>query len=213
VLGAFRNGRSGFDGLEPGLVRDVGWAGQRVLEVVGGVSGTTLTISSGSFFDAGVEQGHVVVFNNTVLEVVSVESPTSATVSMMRASSLGDPVPGANAPTGSVDVWSFTPQIGLIHRQVLAMIGIDPDGGGVVDEGAVTNPRSLVTLEALGALHLIYAAAGAPGRGGVKFNKRAETYRNRFANERERVVAMIDLDGDGIADVARRPNVFVLSRG
>ncbi len=200
--------------LEPGLMRDVAWSGQRVLYVNGSMAGTTLTLGSGSFLDAGVDAGHVVVFNNVAHEVVSVESASVATVSLMRASTASSPVAGAQSgPTGVVEVWSFVPQIGLVHRQVLAMLGIDPDGGGDLDEGAVTNPRALAKLEALGALHLIYAAAGAPGRGGAKFEQRAEMYRQRFSSERERVVAMIDLDGDGIADTARRANVFVLTRG
>ncbi len=199
--------------LEPGLMRDVAWAGQRVMYVNGGVSGTTMTLVSGSFIDAGVEPGYVVVFNNTALEVVSVESATSATVSLRRANTSSAPVAGPQSATGSVEVWTFTPQIGLVHRQILAMLGIDPDGGGELHEGAVTNPGGLARLEALGALHLIYAAAGAPGHGGAKFDQRAEMYRTRFGNERERVVAMIDLDGDGVADTARRANVFVLTRG
>jgi hypothetical protein len=37
-------------------------------------------------------------------------------------------------------------------------------------------------------------------------------YRERFASERERVIAMIDLNGDGIAESTRRPNAFVLDR-
>ncbi len=198
--------------LEPGLFRDVAWAGQRMLYVTAAVAGTSVTLSSGSFFDAGVEAGHVVVFGGTAHEVVSVESATSATISLMRGSLSSAAVAGVQGG-GVVEVWSFVPQIGLVHRQVLAMLGIDPDGGGELSEDSVTNPGALARLEALGALHLIYAAAGAPGRGGAKFEQRAEMYKQRFSSERERVVAMIDLDGDGIADTARRANVFVLSRG
>ncbi|CAN0592569.1 unnamed protein product, partial [Laminaria digitata] len=40
-----------------------------------------------------------------------------------------------------------------------------------------------------------------------------ELYRHRYQRERESVVAMIDVDGDGIAEATRRPNVVVLSRG
>jgi hypothetical protein len=199
--------------LEPGLMKDVGWAGQRLLDVIGSMSGTTLTISSGSFVDAGVDAGHVVVFNGVALEVVSVDSATTATVSIMRGSTTSAAVGAGDATNRSVEVWTFTPQIGLVHRQVLAMLGIDPDGLGALDEGAITNPGALARLEALGALHLIYAAAGAPGRGGAKFDQRSAMYKERFSGERERVVAMIDLDGDGIADTARRANMFVLTRG
>ena len=197
--------------LEPGLHKDVAWMGQRLLSVIGSLSGTTLTINSGSFVDAGIASGHVVVFDGVALEVVSVESATSATVSLMRGDTGSSAIPGVGASSQKVEVYGYGPQLGMVHRQVLSMIGLDPDGEGF-DESVVTNPGALVRLEALGALHLIYAGAGAPGTGGQKFEQRAQMYKQRFASERERVVALVDLDGDGIAEMKRRPNLFVLNR-
>jgi|GEM_PF-5282678 len=156
--------------------------------------------------------GHVVVFDGVALEVVSVESATSATVSLMRGDVGSSAIPGVGATSQRVEVFGYGPQLGMVHRQVLSMIGLDPDGADF-DESVVTNPGALVRLEALGALHLIYAGAGAPGTGGQKFEQRAQMYKQRFASERERVVALVDLDGDGIAEVKRRPNLFVLNRG
>jgi len=43
--------------------------------------------------------------------------------------------------------------------------------------------------------------------------ERAEMYRARFGEERERVVAAVDLDGDGVAEASRRPSVFAMTRG
>ena len=43
---------------EPGLMRDVGWGGQRLLWVLGDISGTELTIQSGSFADSASSAGH-----------------------------------------------------------------------------------------------------------------------------------------------------------
>jgi hypothetical protein len=71
----------------------------------------------------------------------------------------------------------------------------------------------MIVLEALGALHLIYASAGAPGRGGEGYLDRSRIYQQRFSMERGSVVALIDLDGDGIAETRRHPNSFVLTRG
>lgn len=200
--------------IEPGLLRDAGWAGQRTLDVIGTVSGTTLTIASGSLVSAGVGAGSVLLFDGLALEVVEPLSATQATVSLVRASRDGAAVAPPAGTNRSTRVYSFGPQVAMVHRQVLAMIGIDPDGAdGSLDESAVTNPGALVRLEALGALHLIYAGAGAPGRGGEAMTQRGEMYRERFAQERERVVAMIDTDGDGIAEASRRPSVFALVRG
>jgi len=198
--------------LEPGLHRDVAWMSQRVVLTTGTVVGTALTINTGSFIGAGVGAGHVVLFDGVVLEVVSVESDTQATVSLMRADVSSNAIAGLDGTNRKVEVYWYGPQLGIVHRQVLAMIGLDGEDDGL-GESSVTNPGALVRLEALGALHLIYAGAGAPGRGGEKFDQRAKMYQERFRSERERVVAMIDLDGDGIAETKRRPNAFVLSRG
>ena len=199
--------------MEPGLLRDVAWSGQRRLITTGSVSGTTLTIGSGSFVDSGIAQGDIVSVDSTVVEVVEVLSATTATVSLVLGDGESDPIgPGAMTGVG-VEVYTFRPQLGIVHRQVLAMLGIDPDDPQGLDASAVLNPESLVRLEALGALHLIYASAGAPGRGGEGFADRAARYRERFANERARVSVLIDLDGDGVAETRRHPNTFVLTRG
>jgi len=198
--------------LEPGLDRDVAWVGQRRLSAVGSVVGTTLTINAGSFIDAGVVAGHVVIFDGAALEVVGVVSATQATVSLIRGDVSGSAVRPGDASNRTVVVYDYSPQLAMVHRQVMTMLGFDVDEDGF-DDSVVTNPGALVRLEALGALHLMYAGAGAPGRGGAKFDQRAQMYKGRFAAERERVVAMVDLDGDGIAETKRRPNAFVLTRG
>lgn len=200
---------------EPGLMRDVGWAGQRRLSVIGGISGTQLTIETGSFVSAGIEAGHVVVFDGVTLEVVSVDSATTATVSLMRADVLGAAVPPIEAATRGVLVQEFSAQRSIVHRQILAMLGIDAVGADVfgVDETMITNTGALNRLETLGTLHLIYAGASAPSRATDRFEQRAELYRQRYQRERESVIAMIDTDGDGIAEMTRRPNAFVLTRG
>tara|TARA_E500000318_G_scaffold96155_1_gene96310 strand:- start:12801 stop:13436 length:636 start_codon:yes stop_codon:yes gene_type:complete len=200
---------------DPGLMRDVGWAGQRRLSVIGGISGTQLTIETGSFVDAGIEAGHAVLFDGITLEVVSVDSATTATVSLMRADALGAAVPPIEADTRTVVVHDFSAQRSIVHRQVLTMLGIDAQGEHVfgIDETMITNTGALNRLETLGTLHLIYAGASAPSRANDRFEQRAELYRQRYQRERESVIAMIDTDGDGIAEVTRRPNAFVLARG
>lgn len=199
--------------LEPGLYRDVKWNGQRLLSGVGDLDGTTLTLLTGSFTDAGIGAGHVVLIDSTPMEMVSVESGTSATVSIMRGDTESIAVGGKDVAAAVVEVFTFEPQISIVHRQVLSMVGIDVDDSDGLGESAVTNPGAMVVLEALGALHLIYASAGAPGRGGEAYLDRAKVYQQRFSMQRGQVTAMIDLDGDGIAETRRHPNSFLLSRG
>jgi len=199
--------------IEPGLFREVVWNGQRILSGTGDLLGVTLTLTSGTFLDGEIGAGHVILIDGLPMEVVSVQSATVATVSIMRGDVNSNIIPSNQVSGAVVEVFTFRPQIEIVHRQILSMVGIDVDDPDGLGDAAVTNPGAMVVLEALGALHLIYASAGAPGRGGEAFLDRAKLYQQRFSMQRGSVVALIDLDGDGIAETRRHPNSFVLTRG
>ncbi len=203
--------------LEPSLVRDVGWAGQRLVKGTGDVAGTTLTMTSQDvgFELAEVGAGHVVVVGGVLYEVVGTIDNTKLTISRMRASVDGGLLPPSATTGAVVEVPTFLPQLAMVHGQVLRMLGIDPDepaGVGVVSEVSITNPGSFALFEALGALHLVFAAAAALAGEGSPAAFKAGMYRERFAAERGRVAARIDTDGDGVADATRRPSVVQLIR-
>lgn len=198
--------------IEPGLLGEVAWVGQRLVSGVGSVSGTTLTLSAQDhgLLAQGVGAGSVVRIAGNGYEVVGVSGEDTAEVSRLRASA-GDPALGLTTMTGqAVEVFTFRPQIMDAHRRVLRMLGLEPAGEtaeGELDGSAVKNPGGLVRLEALGALHLIYAGASAGMGAEAPASVRAALYRARFAGERGAVVARIDTDGDGVADAVRRPGV------
>lgn len=203
--------------LEPNLVRDVGWAGQRLVKGTGDVAGTTLTMTSQDvgFELAEVGAGNVVVVGGVLYEVVGAIDNTKLTISRMRASADAGLLPPSATTAAPVEVPTFGPQLAMVHGQVLRMLGIDPDepaGVGVVSEASITNPRSLALFEALGALHLVFAAASALAGEGSPAAFKAGMYRDRFAAERGRVAARIDTDGDGVVDATRRPSVVQLVR-
>ena len=209
--------------LDPAVFRGVEWAGLTITRGDGLVSGTTLS-AIGSlevpFTQTNISEGHVVTIAGLLMEVVSVVSGDSLEVSVPRAAP-GDP---AQTPrqlvTTPFTVLSFRPQLEWVHRQVLAMLGLrppsNPPGAPTSDprlgEESVTNPADFTRLEALGALHLIWSAAGALEDASHAANQRAAMYRRRFAEERQRAVALIDTDGDGEPDAIRRLNVLQLSR-
>ncbi len=200
--------------LEPNVFRDAGWVGQRLLTTTGSVSGTTLTIASGSFTDAGIAPGHVLVYDAIALEVLTVASATAATVSILRALPTDPAIPPPALGTKSVACWTFRPQIALVHTQILRMLGIDPDATpeSMVSEASIINPASLSLAESLGTLHLVYSAAAALTQADSALAARAQMYRQRFGEERQRAVARIDLDGDGEPDATRRMNVIQFLR-
>jgi hypothetical protein len=177
----------------------------------------TLTAQDVNFQDGGVGEGDVVLVDGAPYEVLERLTATTARISRLR----DDPEGAALTPspvTGKpVLVYSFRPQLGIVHGQVLRMLGIEPGAEpaeGEPGEGDITNPGALRQLEVLGALHLIFTAAAAPGatfRDSHEFN-RAQIYRERFAAERQRAAARVDLDGDGLPDATRRLNAVQFVR-
>lgn len=199
---------------EPALMRDVAWNAQRRLNTTGSVAATVLTLNSGSFTEADIQPGHVVIFDGVTLEIISIDGPTTATVSLMRANLSAQAIPPFAASNRSVVVYDFSPQRAVVHRQILAMLAIDPDGESSfgINETQITNPKALTRLETLGTLSLIYASAAAPSRADHGFEQRARLYCERFQRERESVVVMLDTDNDAIAEATRRPNAFIPPR-
>lgn len=204
--------------LEPGLLGSVAWVGQRLVSGVGSVSGTTLSMGSqdNGFVAQGVGAGSVVSIGGVGYEVIAVVSESVATVSRLRDSAGGPAVALADVTGADVSVFTFGPQISDAHRRVVRMLGLEPAGEageGELDETAVVNPAALARLEALGALHVVYAGASAGQGAGSPAGVRAALYRERFAAERGSVVVKLDTDGDGIADAERRPGLSRLVRG
>jgi len=201
--------------LEPGLFDVVGWSSQRLLVATGAItSGVLLLTAPGDAQAAGVQPGDVIQVGGVPMEVLTVAFGDVVLVS--RIGEFGaTPIVPLDQPSAKVEVTTFRPQIGLVHRQILRSIGIDPDGP--LEEGepgvaAVLNPDGLRLLESLGALHMVFSAAAAISPGGSPLAERAAWYRERFADERSRAVARMDTDGDGRVDATRRPSVVPLVR-
>lgn len=181
------------------------------------VSGDTLSIVGSldvPFNQAMIEEGHMVSIGAMVVEVADVQSANTLTVTVLRPTMDSVTQPPRQIDTAPFTILTFRTQIEWAHRQVLTMLGLRAQGdpGTGLSESAVTNSVDLVRLEALGALYLIYSAAGALENNESPNNQRAQVYRRRFNDERMRVVAKVDTDGDGVADAIRRLNVLQLSR-
>lgn len=197
--------------VEPTVFRDVQWLGQRLCAGTGTISGTTLTLSGldVALDAAGVTAGHVVTIDGVSFEVVARLGPSSATVSKLRVSASDPAIPPGNVSGRPAAVFTFAPQIGLVHGHLARMLGLGESG---LDESAVKNPEELAHAEALGALHLVYASASALSGPDSPLGRRARWYQERFGIERRSVVAQVDTDGDGVADALRRLNVLQLVR-
>lgn len=206
--------------LEPTLFNEIRWAAQTLLDNAPGVlapSGLSLTVTDIDLTSRAIRPGHVAILDGLSVEIIDVALPATLLISRPRASSADPPIPvlRKTLPIASITISTFAPQIGIVHEQLLRAIGIEPDAPdvpGAVTTDSITNPGALARVEALGALHLIFAAASAMvGEQSILAHK-AAMYRERFAQDRRRLAVAIDLDGDGVAEAVRRPNIFQLTR-
>ena len=208
--------------LEPNLFRDVAWSAQTRLSASdASVTSTTLTSASSNFASARIAPGMVALVNEAPLEIVSVDSDTTLTISRLRDTADDDPIPPLPvASGGSLRVATFGPQRGIVHRQLLAALGLDPapspddeeEGTPRPHAGNVVNTHDLALIESLGALHLILSSAAAlVGEASTLWTK-AALYRDRFDHARRRLGAHLDLDNDGVADAIRHITVMHLTR-
>ena len=199
--------------IEPHAFTNALWAGRRLASGTAGLTGTTLTTTSSTatFTNAQAEAGQVIVFNGVPLEVLTVTSDTVLEVSRLRPSIEDAALPPAPATGVAFTLVSFAPQRTIVHRQLLGMLGLDqPEGPGAE---AVVDAAALVHAEALGTLHLVYAAASALSGPSSSLGARAAMYADMFSRARATLAVQLDLDGDGVVDATRRPALMHLVRG
>ncbi|HMN40462.1 MAG TPA: hypothetical protein PKE29_06415 [Phycisphaerales bacterium] len=200
--------------IEPNLFRDVAWLAQTIALTTGTLEAGTLTMAD-AVPPGTVAPGMVCVVSRAPLEIIAVPSSDTLTLSLTRIDPAGPQLVPADRSDAAVSISAFTPQLALTHAQLLRMLGITSDlvtGPGVVTEESILNPRDLTLVECLGALHLIYSAGAAALADTSPLAQRARMYQDRFARERWRVRARLDLDGDGVADAERTLSVTHLVR-
>ncbi len=194
------------------------WVGQRLVSGTGTASGTALTMTAQDvLFDAAeVGTGRVVLVDGAAYEVVDRVSGTVLTISRLRGTADDAAIPVTGAIGVEVVISTFAPQIETVHRQVMRMLGIEPDiapEDGDASEASIMNRTAVARLVALGAIHQVYAAASSTLGSDSPLGLKSTFYRERFASERHRTVGVLDLDGDGKPDATRRLNIVQFMRG
>lgn len=182
------------------------------------LSGTTLTDAAGDFVNAGIEAGGVVYLAsaNGVLdgayEIVSVDSATQLTVSVLRADSEGDVVAPPAAGDITYRISTLAPQATEAAFQLTEYFGIQPgDPTSEIAAESIIDAEGLRYASTLAVIASVYATWANQTADGGQWQK-GRHYRQRFEAAQRRCRLALDLDGDGIADATRTGGTFRLTR-
>jgi hypothetical protein len=206
---------------EPNIFRDAAFASQLLMAGTGNLAGTAFTIASGSFVAEHVAAQHVLTLEGAVAgcyPVVSVDSATQLTVSVMHEGLFPESGGGVASPVGTATgvafaVRSFWPQREVVSALLNRAAGIGPEA--VSDEMAaaeVLNAGALRRACALGTLQMIYSALAAAAADPSNLSVRAEMYERMYRRALSGARVEIDVDGDGVGDVTRVLSVVELKR-
>jgi hypothetical protein len=179
----------------------------------GSLSGTTLTSASVDFEAAGIDEGHVASVGDEIVEVIARPGASSLTVSRPRMDEEGPTIPPAAGSGMKFTVVTFDRQIASAQAWALGALGIDAhDPVNPLDENAVVNPDELGNVVALRTICDVFASAAARQPTEASLAARAAMYRERLRRAMTTTNILLDLNGDGVADAARRLSTVVLAR-
>jgi hypothetical protein len=173
------------------------------------LSGTTLTAAEADFVAASVETGGVVYLKSAdgsldgTYEIVSVDSTTQLTVSVLRADSTQSPVGPPAAGDITYRISTLDPQAVDAAFQLTEYFGIQPG-----------NPASEITIDSLvdveglrrTSVLLVISMAYTTWANHTQeecFSRKSRLYRQLFEKARQRCHLSVDLGSDGVVDVHR----------
>ncbi len=173
------------------------------------LSGTTLTAAGADFVAAEIEAGGVIYLRSAdgaldgAYEIVSIDSATALTVSVVRA----DPADPVVAPPAGTDItWrvcTFASQARDAAFELTQCFGIQPgDPASAIAVEDLLDTEGLRRASVLWIIAKVYAMwASRPA--GECFWRKALFYEQLYQKARQRCHVTVDVGGDGVADLAR----------
>ena len=195
---------------EPVLFGELHLPGQVSAAGTGGtLSGTTFAASGADFVSALVTAGQVIYLQSAdgsldgAYEIVSVDSTTELTVSVIRTDSNDEPIAPPAATDISYRLSTFGPQASEIGFQLTEYFGIRPGNpASDIDTEDVLDTDVLKRASVFAVVSSVYAMLASKA-GDENFWKKSHHYQRLFERARERCRLSIDADSDGLADVTR----------
>jgi hypothetical protein len=197
---------------EPSLFGDLHFAGQVLTSGSDGqVQGTTFNAADADFVAAGIAAGMVIYLQsaddavNGAFEIVSTDSTTQLTVSIVRADRQDGAIALRSADNVNYRICTYQPQSSEVFLQLTQHFGLRPGAAdGVYGADDILESGVLRQLSAYGVLSMIFASlAGRSADKEENFWKKGRYYRQLFEKALQRCRVCIDLGKDGIADSAR----------
>ena len=203
---------------EPRVFLDGGFRSQQLVSGAdGALAGTTFTSASSNFQAAGVQAGMVLTTytasaaEGNALEVISVDSATSLTVSVLRADSDDAAIPPSPGTNLNFRLRTYLPQILGTSATLSEKLRQTPEVSGIASADFADSAQ-LRRATCYGTLSSIYVARAENASPSDANWVKAEHYRNRFRAAQSQLRLTVDADGDGTAEQTRALGNVTLRR-
>jgi hypothetical protein len=173
------------------------------------LNGTTLTASGADFISAQGKAGGVVYLQSVdssldgVYEIVSVDSSTQLSISVVRANSTETAVPPPVATDISYRINTFGPQAAEVGFQLTEYFGIKP-GNPIsdIDVDDIVDTTVLRSASVFAVISSVYAMLAGKTKDQNYWNK-SLYYQKLSTKARGRCRLSIDVGTDGLADITK----------
>ena len=204
---------------EPVLFRELFLSSQTLCQGADGLlSGTTFTSGGASFSSAAAAAGNVIYLSSTAdsidgcYEIVSVDSATQLTISVVRQRSDDDSVAPPGGSSIAYRISTFDPQAEEAAYSLLQYFGIGADDEGTLTEGSILQSRALRQASVFAVLASVFAGSACGADDPEGYWQKSLRYQTLFNKARVKARVKIDTDADNEAEEFRSGGAVRLRR-
>lgn len=195
---------------EPVLFGELHLPSQVLAAGTGGqLTQTAFTANGADFVAAQISAGGVVYLRSADglldggYEIVSVDSATQLTVSVVRADQENEPIAPPAASEIAYRICTLAPQASDVAFRLTEHFGIKPgDPASEIDVQDVLDPDALKRTSVFGVISTAYAMLASRAKD-ENLWKKSLYYQRLFERARERCHLSVDVGMNGLADVTR----------
>ena len=194
--------------FEPTLFSEANFPGQALCKGANGaVDGTIFTASGENFSGKGVSAGGVVFLQSldgmidAAYEIVSVDSATQLTISVVRSDPEQSPIPVGSGSGLIYRIITFAPQAAETLDEITGWFGLRP---GLADSTYgtedISDPTPLHLLSAYRVLAMIFGTLGGTEDEKKTYTQKCAYYMTLYKSTRDRTRITLDVEHDGVAE-------------